>query len=229
MIEALVYDGQYNLVECGTALTRPWHLSYPYVFRADGDVWMLPEARQSGQLTLYRARELPGKWEEAATIPIDPGAVDATPVFHDGRWWLFYGRGGRNAPGLMDLNVAYSDRLTGPWTTHAANPVRRGMSSRPAGTPQVDRDGRIDLPLQDSTTTYGGSVRRLSISRLDPRHFEAEEFDWLAPTPALAPYVDGLHTLSIAGDVALIDCKRIDRSLGGAIAWHRGRFARRFS
>ena len=228
VIEALVLDRDLNLIDNRRVLERPWHLSYPCVFRADGEIWMLPEARRSGKLTLYRAQALPDQWEEAATIAINPAAVDATPLFHDGRWWLFYGCGGRKAPETMELNIAFADRLTGPWTAHPGNPVRRGLRARPAGTPQVHLDGTIDLPLQDSTVTYGGKIRRLSIRRLDPGAFEAEESDWLEPTLALAPYVDGVHTLSIAGDIALIDCKRIDRSVRGTLASRRGKIARRF-
>lgn len=228
VIEALVFDCDLNLVDCGTVLERPWHLSYPCVFRAEGEVWMLPEARRSGKLILYRARALPDQWEEAAVIAIDPAAVDATPLFHAGRWWLFYGCGGRNLAGSMELNIAFADRLTGPWIPHPGNPVRRGLRGRPAGLPQVRLDGTIDLPLQDSTATYGGKVHRLSVTRLDPVAFEAEESAWLEPSASLAPYGDGLHTLNMAGDVALIDCKRIDRSLRGTLARQRGRIARRF-
>lgn len=227
-IELLVCDSHLNVVHKAVILSRPWHLSYPFVVEAEGEFWMLPEARRSGELTLYRAREFPNRWEAAARIDIARDAVDATPLFHGGRWWLFYGGTAIGTSCGWELNVAFADRLTGPWRAHPLNPVRTGRTgSRPAGTPLVRSNGWIDLPVQDCSRTYGGSVRRLTIQVLDREHFEAEEFPWLEPSPALHPYIDGVHTLSSAGEVTLIDCKFVDRSLMANLVRQRGSLARR--
>ena len=223
-IELLVYDDQLRLLRTRTVLSRSWHLSYPMVFRANGEIWMLPEARQSGAVTLYRALSFPDEWEPAATIDIAPDAVDVTPLFRSGKWWLFYARGQRSRPDEMELNIAFAKTLAGPWTPHPLNPVRRGpRSTRPAGTPAVRADGGIDLPVQDSGRTYGGAVRRLTISRLDEAEFEARDAPWLDPALALAPFFDGLHTLSAAEGVSLIDFKRVDQSWLGNVAWRLGK------
>jgi hypothetical protein len=226
-IELLVCDGHLNVVHNAVILSRPWHLSYPFVFAADGEIWMLPEARRSGSLTLYRAREFPGDWVEVAEIDVASDAVDSTPLFHARRWWLFYARPASGGGG-WELHLAFADRLTGPWQAHPQNPVRTGRAdARPAGTPVVRANGWIDLPVQDCTGTYGASVRRLEIRTLDQTHFEAKEFAWLNPSPAIAPYTDGLHTLSAAGEVSLIDCKFVDRSLSANLVRQRGSLARR--
>lgn len=225
-IEVLIFDERLNFLTSKIVLKRPWHLSYPFVFNHDGEAWMLPEANRSGEVVLYRATSFPWAWERAAAIDVPGRAVDATPVLHDGRWWLFYAVVGQERTAA--LHVAFAHRLAGPWRAHPLNPVRTSRSSaRPAGTP-VARDSVLELPVQDSTETYGGAVRRLTISRLDEAHFEAEDEAWLRPSPALSPFVAGLHTVSAAGDISLIDCKLVDRSLAGTIAWRRGRYARRW-
>jgi len=224
-IELLTLDEEFNVVRESVVLSRPWHLSYPFVFEADGETWMLPESRRSGELILYRARAFPDRWEEALSIEVAADGVDATPLFHDHRWWLFFARpvAGRG----WELNIAFAETLTGRWRAHPMNPVRAGSAARPGGTPVVGADGAIDLPLQDCSRTYGASLRRLRITRLDQTDFEAVESAWLEPCPTLAPYTDGLHTLSAAGDVTLIDCKFIDRSLAANLARQRGSLARR--
>jgi hypothetical protein len=230
VIELLVYDKQLCFVRSQIVLSKAWHLSYPFVLEAEGQLWMLPEARESGSLTIYRATCFPNEWEPAGSLDLDGRVVDATPVFYRGRWWLFYGRGGRRQAGGMELHAAFSDALKGPWSAHPRNPLRRGFAgTRPAGTPQLNKAGELELPVQDCTRTYGGSLKRLRISRLDDRHFEAEEFPWLEATPALAPYTEGVHTVSAAGHVTLIDCKLIDRSIAGNIVHFRGRLHRRYS
>ena len=173
-IEVLVYDRDFALIDRRMVIEEPWHLSYPFVFEADGETWMLPEAHRSNKLTLYRAADFPYVWEPAHVIELDHVAVDATPLFHDGLWWLFYTSASREPDKMSALHVAYADKLTGPWRPHPMNPVRVDItSSRPGGTPLL-LDGQVVLPVQDCSATYGGAIRPLAIPVLTPDRFEAE-------------------------------------------------------
>lgn len=225
-IEVLTFDSAMVLQNCTTCLTEPWHLSYPVPVSWRGEDFLLPEAHRSGGLMLYRATEFPVRWERAARIELPEVPVDATPLRHGGLWWLFYSPAG-DSQGR--LNLAFAENLTGPWRAHPANPVRTGLSgSRTAGQP-VSLDNRIILPLQDCSRTYGGAVRPLHIYRLAPDAFEAELGPAIEASTALAPYNDGLHTLSQCGGITLFDAKRIDRSLAGKAAGLIGKVRRRAS
>jgi len=225
-IERLVFDDGFALVERTLALREPWHLSYPLVFEAEGAQWMLPEAHRSGTLTLYRAHGPLEDWRAECTIALDCVPVDASILRHGGRWWLFYASATSKASKVDDLHVAWADRLTGPWTTHPANPVRSDRSStRPGGTPLVVGE-RIMLPVQDCTRTYGGAVRPLWIDRLDETGFLAQAGEPL-PFPKRAPAAcEGMHTLSACGPVTLIDVKTVDRSIS-SLRIELGRLLRR--
>lgn len=214
VIELFVYDARLNLVYQRDVLVEPWHLSYPFIFEAEGEIWMLPEAHRSGGLTLYQAVDFPHRWERAARIELDRVAVDATPFHHDGLWWLFYTAADDRRSKIGELRIAYAETLTGRWRPHPANPVRWDVASaRPGGTP-ILIDGRIVLPVQDCTLTYGGGLRMLTIERLSPDRFAAEAGPLLVP-PSAAPPFAGMHTLSAAGDVTLVDVKRTRLSLKG--------------
>ncbi len=210
-----------------TVLREPWHLSYPFVFEADGEVWMAPEAHRSGAFTLYRATAFPDAWAPVARLALDTPAIDPTVFRHGELWWLAYSPSGPQSSKQGRLHLAFAETLTGPWRTHPGNPVRIDRtSSRPGGTPFV-QDGVLTLPVQDCARTYGGAIRLLRITELTPERFAAEAG---APIPAPAaanPYVDGLHTLSACGEVTLVDVKRIDRSLGGLAIDARRWFGRR--
>jgi hypothetical protein len=218
-IEVLVYDRDLTLIEPPrTVLRRPFHLSYPVVFEAEGEIWMLPEAFASGTLTLYRARHFPDAWEPVCDLPLDGPAIDATPVRHEGRWWLFYSPSQPKSARRSHLHLAWAPRLTGPWTLHPANPVRIDpASARPGGTVLRDEAGGLLLPVQDCRATYGHAIRALRIDRLDEAGFAATPGPALRPTGWMAPHTDGLHTLSAAGDVTLIDVKHMDASLSGTL------------
>ncbi len=227
-IERLVLDEQFNLVDRSVALAEPWHLSYPFVFEGEGATWMLPEAHRSGTLTLYRAHGDMEDWRAECTIALDCVPVDASILRHGGRWWLLYASAHSRESKVAELHVAWADTLTGPWTPHPGNPVRRDRrSARPGGTPIVV-DGRIMLPVQDCTRTYGGATRPLWIDTLDEGHFSATAGDPL-PYPATAPRnCEGMHTFSACGPLTLIDVKTIDRSLAG-LRIELGRALRRAS
>jgi hypothetical protein len=216
-IDVFTFDASFNEMARACALREPWHLSYPVVIEGEGETFLLPEAHRSGGLMLYRAVEFPNRWEPVTGISLDCVPVDATPLFFDGLWWLFYSPTGSAVDKVSRLHVAFAERLTGPWRSHPRNPVRIDRSSaRPGGTPIVV-DGCIVLPMQDCTHTYGGGIRPLRITRLTPTAFDAEAGGLIASPPGFAPFDDGLHTLSACGDVTLIDAKRIDRSLRGLL------------
>lgn len=213
-IDVCVFDDQLRFVEQQVVLREPWHLSYPYVFEAEGETWMLPEAFQSGGLTLYRAQRFPLLWEPVTRIYLPHVPLDATPVFHDDRWWLFYAPAYPERDRLTALHAAYADQLRGPWRAHAANPVYHAANgARPGGTPFV-RDGQLVLPIQDSSRSYGGALRFLTITELTPERFVAADGASLVAPAELAPFDRGLHTLSAAGEVTLVDVKR------GVTSWN---------
>jgi hypothetical protein len=208
-------------------LREAWHLSYPFVFEAEGEVWMAPEAHRSGGLTLYRSVAFPDRWEPAARPELDTAAIDPTIFRHGGHWWLAYAPSGSQAAKQGRLHLAYADSLTGPWRVHPRNPVRIDRaSSRPGGTPFL-AEGVLNLPVQDCTATYGGAIRLLHIHELTPHRFTAEAGPALHAPVTAAPYDDGLHTLSACGEFTLIDVKRIERSLGGLVV-DLGRLAGRW-
>jgi hypothetical protein len=216
-IDCLTLDQDMRLRHRAIVLAEPWHLSYPFVFEANGETWMLPEAFRSGRLTLYRAIDFPTRWEAAATIDLPHVAIDATPLFRDGLWWLFHTAAGTARDKMGVLHLAFAERLTGPWRLHPSSPIRHDLSSsRPGGTP-IEVDGRLALPMQDCTRTYGGAIRWLFVDRLTPERVEFSVGAHMTAPASASPYRQGLHTLSAAGPITLLDCKRIDLSPRGLL------------
>jgi hypothetical protein len=72
----------------------------------------------------------------------------------------------------------------------------------------------LTLPVQDSSTGYGGATRLLRFPVLTPEQVVIEAgTERLTGDLASATHTAGLHTLTGCGDaLSLIDVKRIDRS-----------------
>lgn len=64
-------DRGFTWTPLGVVLTEDWHLSYPFVFEHEGDIFMMPEGSRSGQLKLYRAVDFPNEWE-VEQVPSHP-------------------------------------------------------------------------------------------------------------------------------------------------------------
>jgi hypothetical protein len=202
---AAVTVGPSGASQLRTVLSPPFHLSYPVLIEDAGEQYCLPEASASGQLRLWRARRFPYEWEPADVLLDNTRALDATPLFHEGRWWLFAAL--KEGPAALSLNAWHSESLRGAWTRHTLNPLKLDIaSSRPAGT-FFTHEGRLYRPAQDGSTTYGGAISICRIDRLSPTEFAETVVARVRPDPR-GPYPAGLHTLCALGDRTLIDGKR---------------------
>jgi len=65
------------------------HLSYPFVFERDGQIWMIPESSANATVSLYRAERFPDRWVKETDLLTGITASDATIVEHAGRLWMF--------------------------------------------------------------------------------------------------------------------------------------------
>lgn len=214
-IEVIVLDQAMKIVSPRKKiLDEPWHLSYPVIIEEKGEIYMLPEAFRSGRLSLYRAIRFPDQWERVEVFSFPENAIDASPLYYQGQWWMFYTPVGNSVEKQSVLHIATAPELTGPWKNVSHNPVRTSLSSaRPGGLPFICEDNTLILPTQDCSVTYGGAIVPLHITHLDEQHFESKSFSTIRATPNWAGrYIDGFHTLAAAGDVTLVDAKKISLS-----------------
>ena len=178
------------------------HASYPFLIEREGTVFMLPETSAAGELVLYEAVEFPRRWRRVKTLLPGVPAVDASVVEHEGCWWMFAGILGRGQN--HTLFVWHAPDLMGPWTGHAANPVKTdARSTRSGGTPFVV-EGRLFRPSQDCSRRYGGRVVLNRVDIITPTIFTERPVKALVPRRG-SPYPHGLHTISAAGGRTLID------------------------
>lgn len=206
------------------AITAPFHLSYPFLFTYEGDVFCVPETCCVSEVTLFKADILPCKWRKEAVLLNNVPAIDPSIVHFRGRWWLLYGD---DRTGSASLYVSYADSLLGPWLAHARRPVKTDIaSSRPGGTPFV-YNGKLYRPAQDCSQVYGGRVIINEIVALSPDDFEEKPVAVVEPDRK-GPYPKGLHTLSALGDITLVDGKR-EKFIFSAVVMSTKKFLRRIT
>jgi hypothetical protein len=174
-------------------LREPFHLSYPHVFRWDGDHYMVPETSSQNRVSLYRARDYPTSWERDSTLLEGGPFNDASLVHHEGRWWMFVETSDHAHSDT--LRLYHADDLRGPWAEHARSPVVEADATcaRPAGR-VVSHGGRLLRFAQDCTTVYGRSVSVSEIVDMDTSTYRERRWDG---APVLEPAAHGWNDLGM--------------------------------
>lgn len=171
---------EYNRI----VLNLETHLSFPYVFKYDDAIYMIPEeepATQHQYVNLFRATEFPEEWtHETTLLSLDHANNDAVLFRWDSYWWLLVGE--MRTEGIY---AYYADDIRSTWRSHTNNPVVRDRpaAGRPGGRPVVYED-KLIVFYQDCEDIYGHQVRAYEITELNPETYEDRELD---ASPVLTP------------------------------------------
>lgn len=164
------------------------HLSYPFIFEHNNEVYMVPETRQAGEVRIYKAIHFPDKWEPVQVI-IKGDYADATLVEYANKWWLFA------LHGTEDLHLFHSESLFGDWIPHKSNPIIENdlKSSRPAGK-IISYENRLFRLAQDGYPLYGNKVRVFEILELNTKSYKEVEIE---SSPILTGSREGWNSVAM--------------------------------
>lgn len=158
-------------------LDEPFHLSYPYVFQADGEYYLIPESYEAGSIRLYKADRFPTEWSFVKTLVEGRDYVDNSIVFFNGTWWLF-----SSVTSNDTLYLHYADSLTGPWREHPQSPIVAGdiHKARPSGRMLVfdNKLYRFTMDIDPPVGTH--QVMAYEITEITPERY-AEKLAQEAP------------------------------------------------
>jgi hypothetical protein len=185
-------------------LEADYHLSYPFVFEHDGQLWMLPESARNRRVELYRCVDFPLQWKRERVLLDDVRLVDATLYRTADRWWMFANSAAAGSRMFDDeLHVFHAERLTGEWRPHPKNPVKSdARSARPAGA-LFSRNGVLYRPAQVCVPRYGAGLAIHRILKLTPEDYAERLVERMLPPPESGLF--GLHTMNRAGDLLVVD------------------------
>ncbi len=93
-------------------------MSFPFLFRYDGALYMCPESLESGEIRVYRCTDFPQRWTHVATLMTGVPAVDTMLFEHEGRWWMM------TCLDLRGWTTTWSCTCSGPTARCRANGSR---------------------------------------------------------------------------------------------------------
>ncbi len=168
-------------------IVENYHLSYPFVFKEDDDLYMLPESSQNKDVRLYKCLEFPNTWEIESILQENVTFVDTTLLIVDGIYfWFTYDTT------LKTERLFYSTSLKSIWVEHSCS---KKNNYRNAGPIFMENDIWY-RPIQKSYGKYGEGVALLKIEDISKTNYKdsmAEE-SFLEKKTGFT--LDGTHHIS---------------------------------
>ena len=188
-------DGYETPAYRGTLIEEPYHMSFPFPFEYQGELYMVPETYEAGEISLYRCVEFPDQWERCGALMEDMEASDSMIFEQDDRWWMLTNL---RPEGALDfysrLYVFWSDDPTSSnWTPHPLNPVIVDADGGRNGGILRDSGGLIfRVGQEQSLMTYGAGWSVSLIQQLNDLHYAEHILTTIRPA-TLGQIVGGHH------------------------------------
>lgn len=174
-----------NLVDISDVLIKDYHLSYPFIFNYDDQIFLMPETSSAKRLEIYRCIKFPNEWE-LFTTAFD-GEIVADAFFYDDidkNKWLFLNKTpDKNVPNDNELFIYKVNSLDlKDLKPHKNNPVIiNSKMARNAG-PIFQKNSEIYRPSQHCIDgIYGRGLNVNRIKKLTINEYEEENIITVLP------------------------------------------------
>ena len=159
-----------------TVLERPYHLSYPFVFRDDG-VFILYLNLQATVRLNSIARRFPFRGSYKGAIPRKGSRYHS--IHRQNVFWFFTTLKAPAGDGMC-LCLFYSDRIDGEWHWHPANPISMDVGTHDAGV-VFSTKWKANRTSQDCLGRYGSSFSFREIVTLTKTEYKEKHLRTIMP------------------------------------------------
>jgi hypothetical protein len=187
-------------------IERTYHMSYPFIFKADSTYYMIPETCKNKSIELYKCETFPNKWIFAGNIMENLLAVDTTLLHYNNKWWLFTSIDQTdNISGTStELFLFFSDDfLSGDWKSHPQNPVVSDIRKARSAGKIFSRGGKLYRPSQDCSARYGRGFKLNEIMKLTENEYSEKTINEIEPV--WDDQLKGIHTFNSDGKLTVVD------------------------
>lgn len=184
-------------------LKEPFHLSFPWVFKENEKVYMIPETSGDSSIRLYEATNdnlTSFSFKKKLIVDDNPqewrcSFVDSFVVKKEGSYFLFTSRLRKDKTNVLELYT--SDKMDGDYKPHLCSPIFiSNKVGRNAGC-VIDINDSLLRFSQDCCKRYGDNVHISKITKLNRKEYE-EQLVKENIIPLDIPFFrDGGHQFSI--------------------------------
>ena len=163
-----VYElSEKGYVFLGTALEESFHLSFPYIFEFNNEIYMVPESSKNRDIRLYKCQNFPLDWRLQEVLIDNIDAADSMIFQKDNIWWLMTNEDPlRLNNHNYQMNLYHSESLLdGEWISHKNNPII--MDSNKARNAGLVFDGSDVFRVSQAFGFYKKYGENFSLNKIE--------------------------------------------------------------
>ncbi len=180
------------------------HLSYPYIFKKDNDIFVIPESYMANEVSLYKAQNFPDKWIKQKLLIDNIIACDTTFINND--YAITFVNNSENTGSDAVLFNTKSEN----WIMTNNNPVDTDPAHSRCAGKVFNYNGKLIRPAQYGVGGYGnGIVFREILSCTDDEYIEKTMYKITVDDISYnsSKKYDGIHTYNFNDKYEVIDLK----------------------
>jgi hypothetical protein len=189
----------------GTALEERFHLSFPYIFEYEGEIYMCPETSENRDIRLYKCLEFPLKWQLEKVLMSNISAADTLIFQRNGRWWLFTNiDSAGDGDHCSELSVfSAGSPLENEWVPHPLNPIFVDASRARNGGLIREKDDIYRISQVQGFDLYGEKVAINKILELTESNYVESVVCEITPT--FEEGAECIHHFHESGNITAFD------------------------
>ena len=174
------------------------HLSFPFLFYLDGNLFMIPESSERKEVILFKSTEFPACWEKVKVLIPEAEFTDNIFFTLDNTCYLI------STTLENEMVIHTASGILGEW--EKINPLLTlcNYHHRGAGTPYFINNKNYILTQECSPDAYGKSIFIKELVSLSPLHFEEK---LVANIDPIINKSAGIHTLNFSNGYIVYDTK----------------------
>lgn len=181
-------------------IDNPYHMSYPCVFKHNGDFYMIPESSANKTIDIYKANTFPYEWVHEKSLLIGERFVDSTVYLSDGDYYLIsYTKVSEG----WDLVVFLLNMDMLSLTEISRYHYKRNIG-RPGGF--LFQESGLIRPAQDCSKKYGEALILYSVDQITKTSYLEHPYKRIEAKDVKFPKkIDRIHTLNRDNRYEVID------------------------
>lgn len=192
-------------------LEEPYHLSYPFVFEKNGELFMIPESTSDRSVKLYRCLQFPYHWQCEKVLFEDVLYADTNVICAGGHYYLITGEMDPNIGSKTKTLIFEADGIE-QGDLFALEQSKNSVFSyeqRGAGR-WIEEGGQLIQPTQcGDTENYGTALKFRTVNLCNGimmfQDFSSADIDSVCFNSK--KQISGMHTYALSEKYEIIDVK----------------------
>ncbi len=196
----------------GIVLEEKFHLSYPFIFKEEDDIYMIPESHKNNDIRLYKCLEFPMKLKLEKVMMSDISAADTTVIKKNNLWFMLTNI---CSAGFDDhqseLHIFYSEDLkSNSWNSiRSGNPVIFDPLKGRNGGIFYHKDNIYRINQVHEHAFYGKSFKINEILNISSDEYIEKEL--MCVDANFRQDIISTHHFSANAEIAAVDYTRYER------------------